>query len=150
MTIACRGAWDMAHIENYLTTTVVPMRLACVGKDEFPRVISLWYRYENGYFYCVTHDTSPLRYLLENDARVGFEIATNEPPYRGVRGQGEVALSSLDDSPTLKLLLERYLGDDQSSLAQWLLSRSEQEMLVTLTPHRFFSWDYSHRMSATS
>ena len=46
----------------------------------------------------------------------------------------------------LEQLLGRYLGGHDSALAKWLLSRSEDEVLITISPRRWFSWDYRERM----
>jgi nitroimidazol reductase NimA-like FMN-containing flavoprotein (pyridoxamine 5'-phosphate oxidase superfamily) len=124
-----------------------PVRLACVGSDGFPRVVSLWYQYQDGRLYCVTHRDSQLARLLAAETRVGFEVAPNSPPYRGVRGQGRATLAPLGEHNTLNELLQRYLGGVDSPLANWLLSRSEEELLITIEPLRLFSWDYSERMA---
>lgn len=150
MTIVLSGAWRLPQIEDYLAAAAVPLRLACVGDDGFPRVVSLWYRYEAGRFYCVTHRSAKLFGLLQRDARVGFEIATNDPPYLGVRGQGAVELAPLGDDATLQKLLHRYLGGVDSGLGSWLLSRSDQELLISIIPHRLYSWDYRERMADIS
>ena len=44
-------------------------------------------------------------------------------------------------------LIQRYLGGAESSVASWLLSRREEEMLISIEPVRLFSWDYRERMS---
>jgi len=84
--------------------------------------------------------------LLRANGRVGFEVATNDPPYFGVRGQADASLSDSGGAAMLRRLLERYLGGVDSPLAKWLLSRSEDELLITVTPRRLFSWDYRQRM----
>ena len=43
-------------------------------------------------------------------------------------------------------LLDRYLGGAESTLGNWLLSRREDELLISITPQRLFSWDYRQRM----
>ena len=48
----------------------------------------------------------------------------------------------------LCLHLHHYLGGTDSSLAQWLLSRAEDELLVRVAITRMFSWDYRQRMAA--
>jgi len=79
---------------------------------------------------------------------VGFELAPNEPPYHGVRGQGIATLDSDADGVVLGEMLQRYLGGTESKLGNWLLSRAEDEVLITITPLRLFSWDYRERMGA--
>jgi hypothetical protein len=78
---------------------------------------------------------------------MGFEIAPNEPPYHGVRGQGDAIVEPLGSKETLEELLGRYLGGVNSSLANWLLSRCDEEVLITITPTRLYTWDYRERMA---
>ncbi len=85
--------------------------------------------------------------MLEGNSSVGFEISGDSPPYHGIRGQGEAVLTPLNDSSLLRDLLLRYLGSLDSPFAQWLLSRSAEEMIITISPSRLFSWDYRERMS---
>ncbi len=142
-----KGPWDHQVAADYLAQSRFPLRLACVGSDGFPRVISLWYRYEAGGFYCVTHRDSKLTKLLRRNHKVGFEVSPNEPPYHGVRGQGLVSLHEEGGADTLRAHLQRYLGGTESSLATWLLSRAEEELLVRVEVTRMFSWDYRERMA---
>lgn len=146
MTLSTRGPWSPAEIEDYLGKSRYPLRLACTGADGFPRVVSLWYRYEGGVLYCATHQASALARLLRGNDKVGFEIAPNEPPYFGVRGQGIATLQAPGAEQTLRELLETYLGGVDSDLAQWLLSRGDEELLISITPRRLYSWDYRERM----
>lgn len=143
-----RGPWSIGEIEAYLFASVLPLRLSCVGGDGYPRVVSVWYRYLDGHLCCVAHQKSSLVALLSGNEKVGFELAPNEPPYCGVRGQGTAVVSRLDaDNDTLDRLLERYVGGADSQLAKWLLARREEEMLIRVKPARWFSWDYRDRMA---
>ena len=56
-------------------------------------------------------------------------------------------MTPLGDDSLLRDLLLRYLGSLDSPFAQWLLSRAEEEIIITITPSRLFSWDYRERMS---
>ena len=149
MATVCKGPWTPNQIEAFLQQAVYPMRLACVATDGYPRVVSRWFRYEQDMLYCVSHRESSLVALLRRNERVGFEIAPNEPPYHGVRGQGTATLQALGDDDTLRVLLQRFLGGVDSKLARWLLSRSDEEMLISIQPQRWFSWDYRERMEDT-
>tara|TARA_B100001540_G_scaffold281088_1_gene270911 strand:+ start:199 stop:642 length:444 start_codon:yes stop_codon:yes gene_type:complete len=147
MTVKIKGPWDRRAIDDYLGAAHFPLRLACVGDDGFPRVVSVWYHYDDGALYCVSHRDSLLVTLLAKMPKVGFEVAPNEPPYRGVRGRGLAAVAPEGGGEMLERLLRHYLGSTESSLAQWLLSRAEDELLITLRPQHLFSWDYTERMS---
>ncbi len=145
MSTETSGAWEPPQVAQFLTDATIPVRLACVGSDGFPRVVSLWYRFEADRLYCVSHQNSSLVKLLSQRPQVGFEVAPNEPPYHGVRGQGMAELAPLSDD-TLQSLLHHYLGGTDSNLGRWLLSRSEEEVLITVTPQRSYTRDYRQRM----
>ena len=147
MTTTYRGAWNHAEVSEFLEQSSFPIRLAGVGADGFPRVVSLWFRHQQDRILCVSHRDSHLIKLLTANPRVGFEVAPNEPPYYGVRGQAVARLEPLGDQSTLHELLNRYLGGSDSGLGQWLLERSDEELLITLTPARIYSWDYRSRMA---
>jgi nitroimidazol reductase NimA-like FMN-containing flavoprotein (pyridoxamine 5'-phosphate oxidase superfamily) len=147
MAGVCSGSWSRQQVDEFLVAVTVPIRLACTGADGFPRVVSLWFQYQEGGIHCVTHQDSKLVALLRREQRVGFEVSPNDPPYHGVRGQGMATLQPLGEADTLAVLLERYLGGLESGLAKWLLSRSHEEILVRIDPTRLFSWDYRERMA---
>ena len=148
MALTLKGPWDKAQIDSFLTSTTFPLRLACVAEDGFPRVVSVRFGYDGPSLRCVSHRSSQLVGLWQRCNRVGFELAPNEPPYHGVRGQGIATLDSDADGVVLGEMLQRYLGGTESKLGNWLLSRAEDEVLITITPLRLFSWDYRERMSA--
>jgi len=148
MSLTLKGPWDKARIDAFLRDSIIPLRLACVAEDGFPRVVSVWYGYDGQHLRCVSHRSSQLVGLLERCDRVGFELAPNEPPYHGVRGQGVARLNADADGVVLRQMLERYLGGTTSKLAHWLLSRAEEEVLITIEPLRLFTWDYRERMGA--
>ena len=146
MQAKMKGPWSEQEITGFLTDTRFPLRLSCVGEDGYPRVVSVWFMYLEGKLFCASHSSSQLVSLLGTNHRVGFEIAPNEPPYYGVRGQGDALLADSGGAQMLEGLLVRYLGGLDSPLAKWLLSRSNDEVLITITPCRWFSWDYRERM----
>lgn len=150
MSLALRGPWKQQQVDDFLTAGRFPLRLACMAADGYPRIVSLWYRYQQGHFYCVTHKSSQMARLLSSNGHVGFEVSPNEPPYLGVRGQGMATLTPLGDNALLGDLLEHYLGDAQSDLAAWLLARGEEELLINIQANRFFSWDYRARMTQSA
>ena len=146
MSVTSKGPWSAEQIDQFLQDSVFPMRLACVGDDGFPRVVSVWFQYVEGTFYCVSHRASQLVALLRDNDKVGFEVAPNLPPYCGVRGQGIAILSKEGAGDVLEGLLQRYLGGAESRLGNWLLSRRDEELLISVKPRRIFSWDYRERM----
>jgi nitroimidazol reductase NimA-like FMN-containing flavoprotein (pyridoxamine 5'-phosphate oxidase superfamily) len=150
MTPTLKGPWSLPAIEQFLDEVQFPLRLACTSRDGYPRVVSVWYAYQDGALLCVSHRKSALIRLLEQDPRVGFEISPNDPPYHGVRGQGRASLAPLGDHDVLEVLLDRYLGQQESRVGNWLLARKDEEILITVQPERLFSWDYRQRMADVS
>ncbi len=140
------GPWDMNQISAFLSDTVIPIRLATAG--EWPMVQSMWFRYEAGRLWCATQKDSVLVARLSRNPRCGFEVAGDEPPYRGVRGYGSARIAAADGQQTLMHLLDRYLGQENQGLRRWLLQRADDEVAVILEDLSVSTWDFSGRMSA--
>ncbi len=133
-------------VAQFLQETVIPLRLSCLTPSGWPMVLSLWYLHENGRFYCATSQKAKVaRYLRQNN-RCAFEVAGDQPPYKGVRGQAIATLDPQRGPEILARLLQRYLGGTDSPLAQQLLARQEQEVAIILEPTNHFTWDFTARM----
>lgn len=130
-----------------VNSLTVPVRIACIDGRGYPRVVSLWFLERDGRLYCATHRSAWIVSQLRRNAKVGFEISTNSPPYKGVRGTGEIRLEPMGERPLLQQLTRRYLAGSNGDLANWLLSRQQDELLLELIPDQVSHWDYSHRMS---
>ncbi len=140
------SAWNASEIVRFLAEQIIPVRLACLGNYGYPLVASHWYQFEQGVFFLAMHEGSLTCELLQRDPRCAFEVSPDSMPYRGVRGQANARLSKDGAADTLQMLLDRYSIDCDSGLATWLLSRSEEEYVVTLEPTWVSSWDFSERM----
>ncbi len=134
------------EVAQYLKEMRIPLRLAAVTESGWPLVLSLWYVLDDGKLWCATQNTAKIVRHLEADSRCAFEVASEQPPYRGVRGQGRARLSSGRGEEVLNVLLDRYLGGSDSPLAQRLLAKRETEVAIEITPVTLFAWDYTRRM----
>ncbi|MEF8853140.1 MAG: pyridoxamine 5'-phosphate oxidase family protein [Haloarculaceae archaeon] len=142
------GAWSTGRAEQFLRERAVPVRLACHTPGGGLWMLSLWYRYRDGRLECATGaDADVVRYLREDPA-VAFEVSTNDPPYRGVRGCGSVDIAPDADKATLRALIERYLGDADAGLAERLLSPDREEVRLAVDVERAYTWDFSDRMES--
>ena len=137
---------SLVGIETYLDTVKIPLRLACHTKSGWPIVVSLWYLHQNGFLYCATQESAKIVKYLKADPRCAFEIAEDQPPYCGVRGQAKVKLDFTMGAEILEKLIVRYLGNTESSLAKTLLSKTDSEVALRLEPIRVFRWDFTERM----
>ena len=88
MKVHSKSAWQEAQITAFLKEACIPLRIASPGTDGYPTICSLWFLYEDGALWSASHKNAYIVSQLQNDPNVGFEIATNEFPYRGVRGRG--------------------------------------------------------------
>lgn len=140
------GPWSANRIETYCRDATIPLRLACVARSGYPVVMSLWYLYEDGNFWCAVQADSKLAQHCRRNPRCGYEIAGDTPPYCGIRGTADVEIIPDAGATILGRLIQRYLQSDQSELAQWLLSRSATEVALKISPRRVFTWDYGKRM----
>jgi len=141
------GDWDRDRAEAFLETQAIPVRIACHTPKGGLWMLSLWYRYRDGTLECATGAGAKVVRYLREDPAVAWEISTNDPPYRGVRGTGTATLAPDEDKAVLRSLLERYLGGTGSPLAERLLSPEREELLISVDIERAFTWDFSERMS---
>ena len=140
------GPWSKPQIDAWLNETVVPLRLASSGSNG-PLVQSVWFDFADDSLWCATQAQSLLATRVRRDKRVGWEVSGDEPPYRGVRGQGQAEL--FDDrtlaADVLARLVSKY-GQAGTPLEQWLSSRIDSELVLRISGLRVSSWDYSPRM----
>jgi nitroimidazol reductase NimA-like FMN-containing flavoprotein (pyridoxamine 5'-phosphate oxidase superfamily) len=132
--------------ERYLKEVQIPLRLSCVTESGWPMVLSLWYVYMDGKIYCATVETAKVVEYLRKEPRCAFEVATDEPPYCGIRGQARATIIKPRGAEILKILLERYLGGTDSSLAKKLLKESRSEVAIELQTINYAIWDFTERM----
>jgi nitroimidazol reductase NimA-like FMN-containing flavoprotein (pyridoxamine 5'-phosphate oxidase superfamily) len=114
--IDTRGPWAWKRVESYLRDTVVPARVACLSHTGWPIVLSLWYLYRDGVLWCASQSDSRVIQRLREDPRCAFEIAPNEQPYCGVRGQGRATTDAARGVEILRALLARYFGSEEALL----------------------------------
>jgi nitroimidazol reductase NimA-like FMN-containing flavoprotein (pyridoxamine 5'-phosphate oxidase superfamily) len=135
------------RVTRYLREARVPARLACLGAGGAPLVCSLWYLFDGAALWCASQGDAVVVRRLGADPRVGFEVAGDEPPYKGVRGQGRAELRPADGARVLTELLDRYQGGRATPLARWLLARADREVAVRIEIDWLTAWDYSARMA---
>lgn len=141
------GAWSRAEAAEFLAEAAIPLRLACRTPAGRLWQVALWFRYRDGRFECATSADADVVGFLRAEPGVAFDVSTNEPPYRGVRGYGTAAIDPEGGKELLATLLERYLGGTDSPLARRLLSDDREEVRVEVDPERVHAWDYSARMA---
>ncbi len=137
---------SLSEIGDYLESVRIPVRLACKTKSDWPMVVSLWFLRQEDQLFCSTQRTAKVVSYLARDPRCAFEIAADQPPYCGVRGQAIAYIDETKAPLILEQLLIRYVGDLNSSLAKKLLAKSGNEVSIIIEPRTIFTWDFTDRM----
>ena len=145
-----KSKWPAETVAEFLNETRFPIRIASVGAKGYPQITSLWFVFQESRFFCCTQPQSLVCRQLRANARVGFEIAANEPPYFGISGQGDARVVTGDPKALLHTLTDRFLEGRDPKLKAWLLSRSATEAIIEVEPERITSWDFRKRMSAAT
>ena len=136
------------HIDAFLASYLAPLRISAVADNGFPLICSLWFEYADGALWCATKKQAKIVEVLEKNPKCAFELAPNEPPYFGVRGQAEASIHQENAGALLERLIDKYLGTRDSSLALNLLKRVADEVAIRIDPVSVYSWDYRSRMQA--
>ena len=135
------------QIYDYLAQEyTIPIRIAYIKPNGSPSIISLWYVKINEKFYCATQKTAKIVTYFQKNSLCGFEIAGDNPPYKGIRGEGTVKILSDKGEEILGILIKKYLGDKESKLSRFLKKNSTNEVAIELTPTKLYPFDYSKRM----
>jgi hypothetical protein len=143
-----KSRWRVAEIEDFIGAAQLPLRVSSISEEGFPHIASLWFHYDGGRFFCCTQRSAQVSLHLRHNARVGFELAVNSPPYRGLSGVGTARVLEGDAGALLETLTARYLDGRDRKLKGWLMSRLATEVIIAITPQRLTSWDFSRRMTA--
>jgi len=142
-----KGPWSTAQIEDFLSEQRIPLRLACNGASGHPVLVSLWFIALDDKLWCATPRKARVASILARDPRCAFEVSVEKPPYCGVRGPALATLHDDRGGEILRALIDRYLGNAKSRLAQLLLARVERETAIAIEPQTLVSWDYAERMA---
>jgi nitroimidazol reductase NimA-like FMN-containing flavoprotein (pyridoxamine 5'-phosphate oxidase superfamily) len=139
------GAWTGAEIESFLGEARIPLRVAIQGAKG-PLIVALWYQYEKGSLWSCSPSHSFVVQALEVHSEVGFDVSTNDLPYKGVRGRCHAYCNDTESKRELEHLLRRYLGGTDNGLARWLLARPVTETVIRFDIDWLTSWDFTPRM----
>ena len=137
---------DMKQINKFIQDVKIPIRVSFIKSNNVPAIISLWYVWNSGKIYCAVQKSAKIVAYLQKNPICGFEIAADKPPYKGIRGEGTVQILNETGAYVLDLLIDKYLGEKESTLSKFLKNNSKTEIALQITPQKIFNYDYSERM----
>ena len=134
------------EINKCIPDQKIPIRVAFIKSSGVPTVVSLWYMYNDDKIYCAAQKTAKIVSYIQKNSVCGFEIAAYKPPYKGIRGEGIVKILNETGEYVLEILINKYLGEKESTLSKLLRKNSKTEIAIEITPQKIFNYDYSKRM----
>ena len=136
-------------IKDFLTTKVLNVHLGTVDENGHANIHPAWYYYEDSKekIYVETGRHSKKMENLARNNTIYFCIDDPNPPYKGVRGKGNVEVRR---DVTFNVLIAqkihlRYLGNLEHPIAHELMDaiKKGQSVVLEISPKYYSTWDYS-------
>ena len=138
-------AMSRAQREAFLADTHVAV-LAIAEDGRGPLLVPVWYWYRpGGDVHVVTGGTSRKMPPLRKAGRASLCVQTETPPYQYVTVEGPAAVVGRPEwERDVRSVALRYLGEQMGEMYLAMLeAEPEPNVLITLTPKRWYSVDYS-------
>jgi uncharacterized pyridoxamine 5'-phosphate oxidase family protein len=133
--------------KEFMTNRTI-LHLGTVDSKGEPSVTPVGYYFDSdsNKIYIPTHKNSKKVRNLSNNKIVSFCIDDPNPPYKGVRGKGEVSIHEEIDYNRLiaEKLLMRTLGSLENPTSIWLLGEigKGNEVILEISPRYYSTWNY--------
>lgn len=133
--------------KEFMTTRTI-LHMGTVDKKGESNVAPVGYYFDSdsNKIYITTHKNSKKVRNLSNKKIISFCVDDPNPPYKGVRGKGEVKVHEEISHNRLiaEKLLMRSLGSLEHPTSKWLLGEIEKgnEVVLEVSPLYYSTWDY--------
>jgi hypothetical protein len=136
-------------VKDFLTTKVLNVHLGTVDGHGHANIHPAWYYFDDSeekiYVEQGRH-SKKMENLTGNDT-IYFWIDDPSPPYKGVRGKGNVKVSYDVNHNVLiaQKIHMRYLGNLEHPMAHELIDaiKKGQSVVLEISPKYYSTWDYS-------
>lgn len=136
------------EVKEFLKTHTI-LHMGTVDKKGEPNVTPVGYYFDStlNKIFIPTHKDSRKVRNVSSKNIISFCIDDPNPPYKGVRGKGEVGvLKEIQRNKVIaEKLLMRSIGNLEHPTSRWLLDEIEKgnEVILEITPNYYSTWDYS-------
>ena len=136
------------EIKDFLSTKVLNIHLGTLDEKGHPNVHPTWFYYNTGNnrIYIETSKQGKKTSNLRKNEIVYFCIDDPTPPYKGVRGKGDVKIHEdiKFNVPIAEKIMVKYLGSTEHPMAQALLNMQKggQSVILEISPKYYSTWDY--------
>ncbi len=137
------------EVRAFLSASKLNLHLGTIDKDNYPNVHPTWYLYDESkdVIFIETGKQSKKTSNLKRNDKIYFCIDEGNPPYKGIRGKGDVKILDKPDAnlPIAQRIMIKYLGSTDHSMAKTLLEnvRNGNSVLLEIKPKYYSTWDYS-------
>ena len=138
-----------SEIIKFLLDSKLNLHLGTIDPDRYPNI------HPTGYIYDDTKDVilvetakqSKKTSNLKKNDKIYFCVDDGNPPYKGIRGKGNVRISSDPETnlPIAEKIMLKYLGSIDHPMAKILLEnvRNGNSVILEIKPKYYSTWDYS-------
>jgi nitroimidazol reductase NimA-like FMN-containing flavoprotein (pyridoxamine 5'-phosphate oxidase superfamily) len=137
------------EVRKFLLNSKLNLHLGTIDSDHFPNIHPTWYIYDDSkdVIFVETGKQSKKTSNLKKNDKIYFCVDDGNPPYKGVRGKGNVRILSDPDAnlPIVEKIMLKYLGSTSHPMAKILLEnvRNGNSVILEIKPKYYSTWDYS-------
>ncbi len=128
-----------------LTSLAIPAYLATLDPAGFPRVIPIWFLWEEGIFYLSSGPQSRHVQDLARDPRAGLCITVEESqtetgyrPFRQIMVRGKASVQPDTDASWARKLIGKYIPGE-AGVRRAKLEAGKLHVVIALRPERFLT-----------
>jgi len=138
-----------SEIIKFLLDSKLNLHLGTIDPDHYPNIHPTWYIYDDSkdVILVETAKQSKKTTNLKKNDKMYFCVDDGNPPYKGIRGKGNVRISSNTETnlPIAEKIMLKYLGSIDHPMAKILLEnvRNGNSVILEIKPKYYSTWDYS-------
>lgn len=138
-----------SEIIKFLLDSKLNLHLGTIDPDRYPNIHPTWYIYDDtkDVILVETAKQSKKTSNLKKNDKIYFCVDDGNPPYKGIRGKGNVRISSDPERnlPIAEKIMLKYLGSTDHPMAKILLEnvRNGNSVILEIKPKYYSTWDYS-------
>lgn len=132
---------------QHLLQSNVPARLAYVWMDGTPRVVPIWFHWNEREFVLGTPPKAPKLKALARNPKVALSIDDNSFPYKALSVRGTAKMELLKGvAPEYATAAERYFGKAQGKAwVEQMRAMAPEMVRITITPEWVCLLDFQTR-----
>ena len=116
-------------------------RLAYIGLDGRPRVVPIWFAFEDGEFIMITGPRADKVPAIERNPAVALTIDAHKPPYHVLLVDGEARVEPTEGmAPEYPGIVRRYLGPAAEGYLANMRVKTQRRIRVAVSGYRILDF----------